>query len=246
MIDNLHNDNFCDLIRGKSVAIVGPASYMENSNFGCEIDSYDLVARINRSTESVSEWSIDIGSRTDILYSCLIEKPENAGIIDVESLSNDHSVRYVCAPPKSTFEGISRANILSDLVSQKKVKDISERIPFRIVDYKLNNMIAESVKCRPNTGLLAIYDILDNKPKKLGIYGFSFYLDGFLKGTKKGASMSERDFANKCFNSKRHKQRNLWKYAKDTLLENKFVYLDPHLKAILSMEQFGVEEFTKR
>lgn len=237
MVDHPH-DSFSDLVKGKSIAIVGPASYMENSGFGQEIDVYDLVVRINRSIESVSEWSVDIGSRTDILYSCLIEKPENAGVIDVKSLSMEHSVKYICAPPKSTFEGISYGNTLSELVSSKKVKDIKEKIPFRIIDYKLNNIIAKSVKCRPNTGLLAIYDILDKEPKKLGIYGFSFYLDGFLKGTKQGASMSEKDFANKCFNSKRHKQKNLWQYAKDTLLENKCVYVDPNLKKILSMDQF--------
>jgi hypothetical protein len=223
---------------------VGPASYMHDSLLGKEIDSYDLIVRINRSIESVSRYSLEIGSRTDILYSCLIEKPENAGKINVDEFVSQYSLKYVCAPPKSSIEGISRGNSLSELISTKKLEEIKEKIPFRIIDFNLNNKIANIVKCRPNTGFLAIYDILFHKPKKLGIYGFSFYLDGFVDGTKSGIDISEKQFVSKCFNSKRHKQENLWNYAKNTLLKNEMIYLDPYLKFILEMDELNKERFS--
>ena len=76
-------------------------------------------------------------------------------------------------------------------------------------------------------------------PKKLSIYGFSFYLDGFVSGVKSGIveeqNKSEEEFADQCFNSKRHVQKNMWKFAKDTLLQNKKVFLDPELKKILGL-----------
>ena len=69
------------------------------------------------------------------------------------------------------------------------------KINTRIIDAQLNNSVAREVSCRPNTGYLAIFDILAHSPSKLSIYGFSFYLDGFIKNTKAGISgMSEDDF----------------------------------------------------
>ena len=55
--------------------------------------------------------------------------------------------------------------------------------------------------------------------------------------------MSEDDFANKCFNSKRHVQSNLWRYAKESLLTNRKVYLDETLEKILRMNSFSKSEF---
>ena len=34
-------ENYSEIIRDKTIAIVGPASYLENSKWGKEIDSYD-------------------------------------------------------------------------------------------------------------------------------------------------------------------------------------------------------------
>ena len=71
--------SFKSILNGKTVAIVGPAQYMTGLGLGKEIDSFDVVVRLNRSCESIRNYSKDIGSKTDILYSCLIEKPANAG-----------------------------------------------------------------------------------------------------------------------------------------------------------------------
>ena len=103
------------LIHGKSVALVGPAAYMVGSGYGDEIDSHDTVVRLNRGIECVSDLSNDVGSITDILYSCLIEKPANAGKIDPEYLY-ESGVQYVVAPPHSDFQGIANKTVLHDFV----------------------------------------------------------------------------------------------------------------------------------
>tara|TARA_R110002124_G_scaffold245543_3_gene410719 strand:- start:2242 stop:2979 length:738 start_codon:yes stop_codon:yes gene_type:complete len=235
---------YSDFIKNKSVAIVGPAQYMMGKKLGEEIDKHDIVVRINRSIESCSQFGIDIGKKTDILYSCMIEKPENAGEIDIEDLIN-RNIHFVCIPPRSSMRGIASSPIqISEYASHDKLKDVKEKINTRIIDLELNNDIAMQVNCRPNTGYLAIFDLLASKPKKLSIYGFSFYLDGFIKDTKQGITgMSEKDYALKCFNSKRHVQSNLWSYAKKTLVNNKNVYLDKTLEKILMMEFFSKEIF---
>ena len=81
----------------------------------------------------------------------------------------------------------------------------------------------------------------------MNIYGFSFYLDGFMSGVKDGLeknqAANEYEFVKKCFNSKRHNQKNMWRHAKNTLLENNAVSLDPILNKILSMDNFSKDGF---
>ena len=56
---------FKDYIHNKTIALVGPAKYMENTNLGSEIDNHDVVIRINRGIELNN--TEHIGSKSDIL-----------------------------------------------------------------------------------------------------------------------------------------------------------------------------------
>ena len=235
-------DILSDILKDKSVALVGPAKYLTGKGWGNEIDQHDIVVRLNRGMELTEKYSKDVGTKTDILYSCLIEKPENAGTIDVEVLKNNN-VKVVCAPPQSSMKGYAPTTSLSNLVKDDTIEKILQQgIPLRIIDHDINNFIANKVKCRPNTGYLSIYDLLRFKPKKMSIYGFSFYLDGFMPGAKAGIEknigLSENEFTDKCFSSKRHVQENLWSYAKETLPFTSSITLDPILKEILNMQSF--------
>jgi hypothetical protein len=97
---------------------------------------------------------------------------------------------------------------------------------------------------------MAIYDLLRSEAKIVSIYGFSFYLDGFIPGCKSGVEeekgCTEQEFANMAFNSKRHIQKNMWKYAKVTLPNIENVKLDNTLTKILSMESLDREEFLQK
>jgi len=236
------------MIAEKSVALVGPAEYMVKSGYGDEIDSHDVVVRLNRGMECVETLSEDVGSLTDILYSCLIEKPANAGKIDIQYLS-ESGVEYVVAPPHSDFQGISNQTIFHELVDLEMVKELNEIIPVRIIDHMFHTELARGISCKPNTGFLAIYDLLRFNPGILSIYGFSFYLDGFISGIKSGVeqeqNLTEVQFADKCFNSKRHIQKNMWEYAKNTLVDNPRVRFDKTLERILKMKSFDKESFLK-
>ena len=250
MITGIHKDIevMKTEMREKSVALVGPALYMAGIGLGNEIDSHDIVIRLNRGMESVSKYSEDVGTRTDILYSCLIEKKANAGIIDVDYYKG-LNLKMIVAPPHSNFVGYSETTRFHDLVPTPKVEEISEHVPVRIVDADFHADLAREVSCKPNTGFMAIYDILRAEPKSLSIYGFSFYLDGFMPGVKSGVieerGETEEEFAIKCYISKRHIQENMWKYAKQTLRNNPKVKLDPELEKILNLEIFGKEEYGK-
>lgn len=233
---------FEDYIKDKSIALVGPASYMVGSGHGNEIEQHDVVIRLNRGIELVENYPNDIGTRTDVLYSCLIEKPGNAGPYQPMELRDKYGVKVVVAPPHSDFQGIAHTTRLHELVDSAKAKELSELLNLRIVGHKFHTAMAKSVKCKPNTGFMAIYDILRYKPSKLSLYGFSFYLDGFMPGCKEGVE-DEQAFADKCFVSKRHIQKNMWQAAKNSLLKLENVYTDPILTQILNMQEFSVSNF---
>jgi len=239
-----------NLIKDKTVAIVGPAKYMENLPLGEEIDNHDLVVRVNRSIETIDDYCDNIGSMADILYTCLIETAQNAGRLDVDELMNTYKVKYVCAPPVSDMKGLSTKTKIHHMANPKTVERIKKNIPFRVVDHEFHTSLAESVDCRPNTGFLAIYDLLRFKPKCLSIYGFSFYLDGFISGCKDGIEQEKgvtaEEFGHMAFVSKRHVQKNMWGYAKKTLIDNPRVQLDSVLSKILRLDELSKDEFCEK
>ena len=116
-------------------------------------------------------------------------------------------------------------------------------------EFEKNPTLAKEVESRPNTGYMAIFDILRHNPKKLFICGFSFYLDGFISGVKEGIigeqNLTEEQFGMKCFNSKRHNQKNMWNYAKKTILNHPKIELDSMLEKILNLNEFSRENFVE-
>jgi len=238
------------LIENKNIAIVGPAKYMEESNLGNEIDSHDVVIRLNRGIESIEKHSKDIGEKTDIYYSCLIERAQQTGVLIPKDLKFKYKINHIVAPPASNMKGIAGSTTYHSMVDIEKVKEIKKLIPITIVDHDFHTELAKKVDCKPNTGFLAIYDILRMNPKSLSIYGFSFYLDGFISGQKSGVekekNCSEQEFADMAYNSKRHIQKNMWQYAKNTLLNNEKVILDKNLKQILELEDLDRALFKEK
>ena len=129
------------LIYNKTIALVGPAKYLEKSRMGKKIDSYDVVVRLNRGIELVDKIPWDVGTRSDILYSCLIEKPANAGTIDLEQLEK-WKVKQICCPPQSDKTGISLETKYHYMVDTDKMNLINKRIPIRICDAKFHTTLA--------------------------------------------------------------------------------------------------------
>jgi len=233
--------------KGKSVALVGPAAYMKGIGYGKEIDSHDLVVRINRGIESIDEFHNDIGKRTDIYYSCLIERAQQTGKLDAKELKDRYGIGCLIAPPQSDMKGISNKTSLHHLVDMKTVREIESLVPIIIIEHDFHTSLAKAVNCKPNTGFLSIYHLLELGVKSLSIYGFSFYLDGFIPGQKSGVeyekNCTEQEFANMAYNSKRHVQKNMWQFAKNSLLDNERVRLDPVLEQILKLKKLDKELF---
>ena len=96
-----------EYLKNKRVIIVGPSNSLLNKSppQGEFIDNnFDVVVRVNRGIEPTYQYKDYIGSRTDILYNCLLENPDNGGIIDINLLKKNN-VKYLVYHPEVSYQG---------------------------------------------------------------------------------------------------------------------------------------------
>ena len=60
---------------------------------------------------------------------------------------------------------------------------------------------------------------------------------------EKEKNCTEQEFADMAYKSKRHVQKNMWQFAKNTLLGDETVRLDPILEQILKLEKLDRDLF---
>jgi len=241
----MKDKRYSNYLKNKRVAIIGPAHYTTTKKFkgqGKEIDNYDIVVRINRGMELISEYKDNLGTRTDVFYNCLIEHPDNGGKIDIDHLKKTN-IKWISTIPNSDMSGICHDNTLHPMVNQNTVKLIKQDFNFHVMDFKPYGELNKHTKCRTNTGFAAVFDLLYHDVKCLFITGFSFYLDAFAPGYKAGCGRNEEEFARQCFISKRHNQVNQWNYARENLKNNPKVILDDVLTKILNLKTLCRDEF---
>ena len=233
--------DFRSLINNKTVVVLGSAAYLEDYRYGKSIDEHDLVVRINRGCELIENNSEVVGSRTDILYSCLIEQKQNAGKWNREMFAQDYGLKFLCTPPESNIRGISFGTRLHNMVDRNKYLKLAEELPCRIIDSSFFTSLAREIDCRPTTGYIAIYDLLKFEPKSLTIHGFDFFYSGWYSDYKKGMKPRVSDELRKTLNSKRHKHKNMWEHCKK-LLDNPTVVIDDHLRKVLRIDEWWYDE----
>jgi len=167
-----------NFLKGKRVAIVGPAEYMSTSNQGPLIESYDLVARINNGWLPPQELKPHTGTRTDIRYHSGAEFPNSGGMWEMDKMIA-HGVKYVAINSPRYLD-----YFYHDI---KKFEALNEEygVPFHCwTDLELYLTFHHYLGTRMNTGLAAIVDLLLHDVAELYITGFTFYRTGFCKGLK--------------------------------------------------------------
>ena len=161
----------------KNVALVGPASSIIRSNSGKLIDTFDIVVRLNKSLPLPKKIMNDIGSRTDILYNSLNQTDFPGDNIINEEFFVGNRIKFLC----TSYPNISPFN--SDI--RHYLEKSTCTLPFRIVDTDLYYKIKKSIRSRPNTGIMAILDLLNTQLRKLYITGMNFYKTSYYKNYQK-------------------------------------------------------------
>ena len=143
---------FSDYIKGKNVAIVGPAADHEEA--GAEIDSYDVVVRFNYfGNEKMIDRQKEFGSKTNISY------------------YNVSALRYMLKEGKTFY--------LKDLDFYVFKKFMYDFINIDLYKGLAKQLISNDhfFYKSPSAGPDSVYDLLSYAPAKIKIFKSNFYLN---------------------------------------------------------------------
>lgn len=164
---------YADFIRGKSVAVVGPAETIKGSNQRDRIESCDLVVRMNKALPIHPEVVVDTGDRCDLFYHCMSENPADGGKINKAAI-RAAGVKWFCSPYPE-MEIFAR-----DFVSfRENHSDIG--IPFHSIGKNLFLWMRDELKSRPNTGMCIIADLLHSGVGSIYVTGFTFFETQYVR-----------------------------------------------------------------
>jgi len=160
-----------NILKDANVAIVGPSSYLQGMGMGEHIDSFDLVVRINNLHESDDKHvNSDFGKRTDIIY---YDGSFNSDRLSSYTRSNPKYI--VCSYPECEWFFESRC--------REGFNTVKSQFESRIVQCDFYNKLKldldSNLKVRPNSGLIAILDLLSFPLKSLFITGIDFYRNSY-------------------------------------------------------------------
>lgn len=174
------------VLKGKRIAIVGPASSAFNTGKGSYIDAFNIVVRVNKSALIVDAGknSIDIGKRTDILFHCFLENMySGGGPLDFQIYSKQ-GVRYVINP-RNEWTGLRNSFNFYKKYLQYKVTYVLPKKLFNNINSSLGDY-------RPTTGYSALFALMEANFDELYITGFTFFKTPYGDGYRDEMKQSDQ------------------------------------------------------
>lgn len=177
------NKTFSDWIKGKTVALVGPAASAEKFNNGQLIDSYDVVCRI-KSIYVPEDKVSTYGSRIDVLYT---DNNQTNDVLPGDLITDRGDKRTIIMNPKNVE---LRADILANQIKfvvstypqsewffhrfVHPLQEMARLTNVRILPDEPYMSVRKQTN-RPTAGLSAIIDLTSLPVKELFITGIDFY-----------------------------------------------------------------------
>lgn len=162
------------ILCNKNILLIGPSSGVLEEAKSIDIDSYDVVIRLNRGIEQALSARGALGSKTDVLFHNFKEDgPRGAGNLSNEILSA-HNVKYVIYPCLST----ANLNYFQD--KRGRIEARGSNIIVKAVDPRYYRSIAKAfAPSLPTIGSVAIQYLLWQPYLSLSIIGFSLFQTGY-------------------------------------------------------------------
>lgn len=219
-------------LRNKSVAIIGPAPSLEKKSLGRTIDQFDIIIRPNAQLPYAQHLHADYGSRTDVLYSNMMAYNRHTNYAALNALD------FVCTafPSTGTF---SRSNY-------RFLQYKAEKLQYREMPAELFAYTKRKYGLFPNTGLIAILDLLRMPVSKLLIAGFTFYRGNKLYTDKGHAVYSDKKtnrlLKGGIFNKGHHPEKQWDAFIEELAQPRQFpIICDPALQRMLEDAGIGTE-----
>jgi hypothetical protein len=187
------DEEYRNFIRGKRIAIVAHAASIVGTKQGRLIDSYDLVVRMNNALPIPEDLKIDIGTRCDILYSHMDDRPNRfSDYRTVNNIEVMKKVEWVCCPhpgfrpPVPGVEFLGGTQETHKQIVMQRYTRFVERMEgkccFRETDPdNYAKHLKEMSGGIPNVGFAAVWDLLTFDVSEIFMAGFTFFLGGNYK-----------------------------------------------------------------
>ena len=157
-------NSYIDYVKGKRVAVVGPAPSIVGSGQHDLIESYDVVCRLNAAIPVPEALYPDIGERTDVLYSTTkIPKCMNPDRALVYRTVKWVVCPYALTPPFDRYMRDFRE------WNEALIPFCNPYLPAQYAD------IETEVGMRPSIGLSAIIHLLSLPVAEIYVTGLTFY-----------------------------------------------------------------------
>lgn len=161
--------DYASYLKGKDVALVGPSDGYTGSGKGPEINSFDVVVRLNWGCPVPHERREDLGSRTDVLYKRMLTNGQPSGD-EVEGWIAD-GVRWVVTSDRN--------------VRTPSYRRLAMLVKNRFPVEPMGDVRAEIVRAIANgplIGVMAIKHLLRYQLRSLTVMNCDFYQGGYHAG----------------------------------------------------------------
>lgn len=226
------------MFKDKRVIIVGPSSYLEGMKNGEFIDSFDLVVRINNLHDTNNPELIkDLGVRTDVIY---FDGSMNQSRFQDYTKCTPKLLKCTYPETEWFFEDRCRTNIhgLKNFFNVEVVDNIMYQ--------NLKSNLNKNLKVRPNSGLIAIVDLLGFSIKELYITGIDFYRSSYSSYHPDygGASLAAvKEIFKKGDNGDVHDINKQFKYFKNEVCQDPRISMDDTLRGYLQDPKLETVQF---
>jgi len=224
-------DKLNNILKNKSIAIVGPAPSLEKKKLGKFIDSHDIVIRIN---EFISEENfLDYGSRTDILFLNLNNHSVdiNKKMFEKRKKSSKNIQLIVCPRNSLHVSPFHEKNFVKKENIFKNFNLIGTNIELFHIGNRKNKHLEDLIGCHPTVGTLALALLNEIEVKNIFVAGFSWYKTKFSYNKSLFNFLEPFGFDNK--NKSGHKNDTEIKFLRSIFANKKNINGDPYFNTII-------------
>jgi hypothetical protein len=227
-----NNKKYYEYLENKKIALIGPSPSIRNNKNGDEIDTYDIVAKINNAIFYDSEPEY-YGKRMDILYTLSIA--QDLKQIDIPSHYDSFQEYFYDRIQKYGVKFIVYTMCLNIVTHGEwlslQILRLSEpyninKIPIIFMDQNLiMNFMSKSKKI-PSAGYWTITNILQYNIQNLYLKGFTFFKDGHTSSYIGKAWHEKANKANQ--KTKQNMTDELKEKVMHSLVLQQFANVSPH------------------
>jgi len=220
---NRKREDYKTYLEGKRVCLVGPAFAIKDLSQKDLIDSYDVVVRINKALPVHENLYDSSGTKTNVLYNCLDTDPESGGHLHIGYLQEEIDWLVCPYPSIQPFSG----NI------QNFINCNMNRLKFCTFEKDYYIKLSSEMGTRPNSGVLAILDLLSCDIEELYITGITFFKGGYVKEYR---YHNEESVMERMRSHGNHVQEPQILFMKNVLKNNDRVKMDIFLEEIVNKQ----------